>query len=56
MDMVLEVERLRVLLEYGEAQPFPAFDRSARYEASRGKSMAELLEMFASLRAKNLAV
>jgi hypothetical protein len=46
--------RLRVLLEHGEAQPFPPFDRYAMYEASRGKSMAELLETFASLRAKNL--
>jgi hypothetical protein len=46
--------RVRVILEHGEAQPFPAFDRYAMYEASKGRSMAELLETFASLRAKNL--
>src|SRR5262245_46192376 len=46
--------RMRVMLEHGEAQPFPPFDRYAMYEASKGKSMAELLETFASLRAKNL--
>jgi hypothetical protein len=46
--------RLRVVLEHGAALPFPAFDRYAMYEASKGKSMAELLETFASLRAKSL--
>jgi hypothetical protein len=46
--------RLNVILEYGEARPFPAFDRYAMYEASRGKSMGELLETFASLREENL--
>lgn len=46
--------RVRVMLEHGEARPFPPFDRYAMYEASKGKSMAELLETFASLRAKNL--
>jgi hypothetical protein len=48
------IVRLRVMLEHGEALPFPAFDRYAMYEASKGKSMADLLETFASLRAKNL--
>src|SRR3954469_16339814 len=46
--------RARVLLEHGEARPFPAFDRYAMYEASKGRSMAELLETFAALRAENL--
>lgn len=46
--------RARILLEYGETKPFPPFDRYAMYEASRGKSMADLLATFALLRAKNL--
>jgi len=46
--------RARAILECGEATPFPPFDRYAMYEDSRGKSLAELLETFASLRTKNL--
>jgi hypothetical protein len=46
--------RLRTILEHGEAVPFPAFDRYAMYEASKGKSMAELLDTFAAVRAANL--
>jgi hypothetical protein len=46
--------RLRAILEHGEAAPFPAFDRYAMYEASKGKSMGELLDTFASVRAANL--
>lgn len=42
------------MLERGDAEPFPPFDRYAMYEASKGKPMAELLETFASLRAENL--
>jgi hypothetical protein len=46
--------RANVILEYGDTRPFPAFDRYAMYEASKGQSMGELLETFAQLRAKNL--
>ena len=46
--------RVRFILEYGEARPFPAFDRYAMYEVSQGKSMAELLDTFAALRETNL--
>jgi hypothetical protein len=46
--------RLRVILEHGEPTPFLPFDRYAMYEASRGKSMDELLDTFASVRAENL--
>ena len=46
--------RARVILEHGEAATFPPFDRYAMYAASKGKSMADLLRDFASLRAKNL--
>jgi hypothetical protein len=46
--------RARLILEQGEASPFPPFDRYAMYEASKGQSMSDLLQTFASLRAKNL--
>ena len=46
--------RARMILEQGEASPFPPFDRYAMYEASKGQSMSDLLQTFASLRAKNL--
>jgi|SRR5579884_3613672 len=46
--------RARAILGHGEATPLPPFDRYAMYEASKGKSLAELLDTFASLRAKNL--
>jgi hypothetical protein len=46
--------RVRVILEHGETTPFEPFDRYAMSEASKGKSLAELLQLFASLRAKNL--
>lgn len=48
------VSRLRIILEHGELRPFEPFDRFAMFEESRGKSIAELLETFATLRAQNL--
>jgi DinB family protein len=47
--------RLRTILDWGEAKLFPPFDRYAMYEASKGKTIPELLETFATLRANNLA-
>ena len=47
--------RTRLILEHGEAKTFPPFDRYAMYETSKGKTMANLLDEFAALRAKNLA-
>lgn len=47
--------RVKVILEHGEAQPFEPFDRFAMYEASRGRSLDELLMSFAERRAANLA-
>ena len=38
----------------GTKLPFTPFDRFAQFEASRGKSLAELLDTFAELRAANL--
>ena len=46
--------RLGVILKHGESRAFEPFDRGAQFEASRGKSLHELLETFATLRAANL--
>ncbi len=48
------VPRLRLILEQGDARPFEPFDRFAMFEENRGKSIAELLETFATLRAQNV--
>jgi hypothetical protein len=47
--------RVRHLLEHGEAAPFPPFDRVAHFQASRGRSLAELLDAFAAAPADSLA-
>lgn len=47
--------RVRVILEHGEARAFEPYDRFAQREASRGLSLAALLDTFAALRAENLA-
>ena len=49
------IPRLKTILEHGEARPFTPFDRFAQFEASRGKSLQELLDTFAALRRQNLA-
>jgi len=48
------IPRLKIIIEHGEARPFTPFDRFAQFEASRGKSLQELLETFAALRRQNL--
>jgi DinB superfamily len=46
--------RVRHLLEFGESQPFPPFDRMGQRQAMEGKSLAEVLEDFATARAASL--
>jgi hypothetical protein len=46
--------RTRIILEYGDIRSFEPFDRFAMLEASRGKSIVDLLDEFAALRAQNL--
>jgi hypothetical protein len=48
------ISRAELILAHGESQTFPVFDRFAMFEASRGKSVGELLDVFAELRAGNL--
>src|SRR5262245_47042782 len=44
----------KIILEHGEARPFEPFDRFAMFEKSKGKTITELLDTFARLRADNL--
>ena len=46
--------RARIIIEYGESRPFDKFDRQAQFEASKGKTMTQLLDQFATLRAQRL--
>jgi hypothetical protein len=48
------VPRTEHLLAHGEVVPFPPFDRFAQFEASRGKSLSELLDTFSDLRVNSL--
>jgi hypothetical protein len=49
------IPRALTILEHGESETFDRFDREAMFEASRGKSVVELLAQFAELRAANVA-
>jgi len=49
------IPRAKIILQDGEARPFEPFDRFAMFERSKGKSLPELLDLFACLREQNLA-
>ena len=49
------ITRTEILLKHGETRAFTPFDRFAQFEASRGKTLHELLDTFAELRAANLS-
>ncbi|HJZ72991.1 MAG TPA: DinB family protein [Vicinamibacterales bacterium] len=46
--------RVEHLLRHGDRVPYPPFDREAMFAASAGRSLAELLDTFATLRADSL--
>lgn len=46
--------RARRILEFGESRAFDPYDRFAQERESAGKSLPQLLDEFADLRAKNL--
>jgi hypothetical protein len=46
--------RAELIVREGERRTFPPFDRVAMFEASRGRSLAELLVTFAELRTASL--
>lgn len=49
------IPRARLILAQGPSVRFEPFDRRAMYTASRGRSLDQLLDTFAELRAGNLA-
>ena len=48
------IPRLKIILEHGESKTFEPFDRYAMYEDSKGKTLAELLDTFETLRKENI--
>ena len=48
------IPRARIILEHGEGRAFEPFDRFAMFEASKGKSLGELLDRFERLRGESL--
>jgi uncharacterized damage-inducible protein DinB len=46
--------RVRMVLQVGEDQAFPPFDRWGMVRETQGKSLGQLLDEFARLRAENL--
>jgi len=46
--------RVKLILEFGDARPFESFDRSGHEQAIAGKSLPELLDVFARARMDNL--
>ena len=49
------IPRAEIILTHGESRTFDVFDRFAMFEASRGKALGELLDLFGELRAANVA-
>jgi hypothetical protein len=49
------IVRARIILAQSAQRRFEPFDRLAQFKESEGKSLADLLEEFAQLRANNLA-
>ena len=48
------IPRARIILERGRSRPFDPYDRFAQVHESRGKSVHDLLDELAGLRAQNL--
>ena len=48
------VPRARIILEHGEARAFDTFDRFAQFARSEGRTLASLLDEFATLRQESL--
>ena len=48
------IPRAEIILRAGEAEPFPPFDRVAMFRDSAGKSLGELLDLFARLRSESV--
>ena len=49
------IPRAKIILAQGADRRFTPFDRFAQFEESKGKSLEQLLDEFAQIRAENLA-
>jgi hypothetical protein len=47
--------RARMILQFGDTRPFEPFDRWGHVKASQGKSLGQLLDELARVRAENVA-
>ena len=48
------IPRAKIILDHGEERAFEPFDRFAMFEKFKGKSIGELLDTFARMRAESL--
>jgi hypothetical protein len=48
------IPRAKWILQHGDSRPFPPFDRGGHARVTEGKSLRQLLDEFARLRAENL--
>ncbi len=48
------IGRVRTILDHGESRTFEPFDRFAQFHESQGKTLEDLLDDFARMRARNL--
>jgi hypothetical protein len=48
------IPRIKLIVESGESKTFEPFDRFAQFEASKGKSMEELLATFEEVRSNSI--
>lgn len=49
------IPRSKIILQFGDKQPFAPFDRLGYLQESQGKSLEQLLDEFARVRTKSLA-
>src|SRR5436189_3825889 len=47
-------ERAKMILEFGNTKTFVPWNRFAQYEESKGKTLEQLLDEFAAIRAANI--
>lgn len=49
------IPRARIILDHGATRAFEPFDRFAQFEASKGKTLTQLLDEFGAARTRSLA-
>ena len=53
-DLGLWIFRPKWILEHGDSEPFPVFDRQGHRQVTAGKTLSQLLDEFALIRARKL--